>query len=220
MSKLGSTRPKWLTRVRMRRDFLNQLIEKYFEQLIDSGRVLRPHCRNFKANDFTHCQAHMRCTAALDESVHQIWRNRFVYSWVLTRSCSVSLKQKLHCFCVFWPRNFTKFIHELIKFHIWNNWLFQMPFERVELASAQPNALVFSLNRPTTMTNPIPCFWSTVKLTWILHTAHQRILQWDQHHLPWQAWFHSASKKEKSISEKNPSNMKTVVTGTYTLSDT
>ena len=30
-------------RVRMRRDFLNRLIEKYFEQLIDSVRVLRPH---------------------------------------------------------------------------------------------------------------------------------------------------------------------------------
>ena len=72
-------------RVRMRRDFLNRLIEKYFEQLIDSVRVLLPHWRNFKANDFKHycaaaCQAHMQCTAALDESVHQIWRNRFVYS--------------------------------------------------------------------------------------------------------------------------------------------
>ena len=73
----------------MRRDFLNRLIEKKFEQLSDWVRVLRPHCRNFKANDFTHycaaacagtCQAHMQCTAALDESVHQIWRNRFVYS--------------------------------------------------------------------------------------------------------------------------------------------
>ena len=73
----------------MRRDFLNQLIEKKFEQLIDSVRVLQPHCRNFKANDFKHycaaacagtCQAHMRCAAAIDESVHQTWRNRFVYS--------------------------------------------------------------------------------------------------------------------------------------------
>ena len=87
----------------MRRDFLNRLIEKYFEQLIDSVRDLRPHCRNVKANDFKHycaaactgiCQAHMRCTAALDELVHQIWRNRFVYSRVLTRSRSVSLKRK------------------------------------------------------------------------------------------------------------------------------
>ena len=78
-----------LTRVRMRRDILNQLIEKYFEQLIDSVRVLRPYCRNVKTNDFKHycaaactctCQAHVRCTAALDESVHQIWRIRFVYS--------------------------------------------------------------------------------------------------------------------------------------------
>ena len=73
-----------VTRVRMRRDFLNRLIEKYFEQLIDSVRVLRPHCRNFKANNFKHycaaacariCQAHMQCTAAIDESVDQIWRN-------------------------------------------------------------------------------------------------------------------------------------------------
>ena len=67
-------------RVRMRRDLLNRLIEKYFEQLIDSVRVLRPHCRNVKANNFKHncaaactgtCQAHVSCTAALDESVHQ-----------------------------------------------------------------------------------------------------------------------------------------------------
>ena len=55
--------------VRMQRDFLNQLIEKYFEQLIDTVRVLRPHWRNFKANNFKHycagtCQAHMQCTAA------------------------------------------------------------------------------------------------------------------------------------------------------------
>ena len=73
--------------VRMRRDFLYQLIENYFEQLINSVRGLRPHCRNFKANDFKHygaaaragtCQAHMRCRAAIDKSVHLIWRNRFV----------------------------------------------------------------------------------------------------------------------------------------------
>ena len=53
--------------------------------VIDSVRVLRPHRHNFKANDFKHndaaacdgtCQAHIRCTA-IDESVHQIWRNRF-----------------------------------------------------------------------------------------------------------------------------------------------
>ena len=43
-----------LIRVRMRRDFLYRLIEKYFEQLIDSVWVLRPHWRNFKANDFKH----------------------------------------------------------------------------------------------------------------------------------------------------------------------
>ena len=62
----------------MRRDFLYRLIEKYFEQLIESVRVLRPHCRNFKANDSKHycaaacadiSQAHMRCTAAIDESL-------------------------------------------------------------------------------------------------------------------------------------------------------
>ena len=140
------------SRVRMGRDFLNQLIEKYFEQLIDSVRVKRPHCRYFKAKNFTHycaaacagtCQTHMRCTAALDESLRQIWRNRFVYSWVLTRSRSLSLKRKFHCFCMFWPCNFTKFMHKLIKFHIWNNRLFQMPFKRVE-ASSQQNARVFA----------------------------------------------------------------------------
>ena len=69
----------------MRRDFLNRLIEKYFEQLIDSVRVLRPYCRNFKANDFKHycaaacagtCQAHMQCTVTIDESLHQIGRNK------------------------------------------------------------------------------------------------------------------------------------------------
>ena len=69
----------------MGRDFLNQLIEKYFEQLIDSVRVKWPHCRYFKAKNFTHAPAHARhtCgvhTAALDESLRQIWRNRFVYS--------------------------------------------------------------------------------------------------------------------------------------------
>ena len=62
---------------------------KIFRKIIDLVRVLRPHCRNFKANDFNHCcaaacastcQAHMWCTAAIDESVHQIWDNRFVYS--------------------------------------------------------------------------------------------------------------------------------------------
>ena len=41
----------------MRRDFLYRLIEKYFKQLIDSVRVLQPHCRNVKANDFKHCCA-------------------------------------------------------------------------------------------------------------------------------------------------------------------
>ena len=60
----------------MGRDFLYRLIEKYFEKLIDSVRVLRPHCRNFKANDFKHycalawagtCQANMRCTTVIDE---------------------------------------------------------------------------------------------------------------------------------------------------------
>ena len=78
-----------LTRVRMRRDFFNRLVEKYLEQLIDSVRVLQTHCRYVKANHFKHycatacagtCQARMRCTAALDEWEHQIWRNRFVYS--------------------------------------------------------------------------------------------------------------------------------------------
>ena len=77
-----------------------------------------------------------------------IWHNRFVkYSWVLTRSRSVSLRQKFHCFCMFWhfwPRNFTKFIHKLIKFHIWNNQLFQMLFKRVESVSPQPNAWVIA----------------------------------------------------------------------------
>ena len=77
-----------IDRVRMRRYFWYRLIEKYFEQLIDSVRVLRPHCCNSKANDFQRycaaacagiCQAHMRCTVAIGESVNQIWRNIFVY---------------------------------------------------------------------------------------------------------------------------------------------
>ena len=42
------------TRVWMRRDFSYPLIKIYFEQLSDSVRVLRPHCRNFKANNFQH----------------------------------------------------------------------------------------------------------------------------------------------------------------------
>ena len=154
------------TRVRMRRDFGYRLIEKYFDQLIDSVRVLRPHCRNSKANDFQcycaaacagTCQAHMRCTAAIGESVKQIWHNIFVYFWVLTRSRSVSLYKSsrefsslsrrfmveqgwlslsLDGFCMFWPCNFAIF-------HIWNNRLFQMPFERVESATPRPNAWVF-----------------------------------------------------------------------------
>ena len=69
----------------MRRDFLNQLIEKYFEQLIDSVEfyshidvILRQTVLNIVVP--RHAPAHMRCTAALDESVHQIWRNRIVYS--------------------------------------------------------------------------------------------------------------------------------------------
>ena len=78
-----------MARVRMRRDFLYRLVEKYLKQLIDSVPVLRSLCRNFKENYFKHycaaaCagtyHAHMRCTAAFAESVHQIWRNRFVYS--------------------------------------------------------------------------------------------------------------------------------------------
>ena len=72
----------------MRKDFWYRLIEIFFEQLNDSVRVLRPHCRNSKANDFQSycaaacagtCQAHMLCTVAIGESVNQIWRNIFVY---------------------------------------------------------------------------------------------------------------------------------------------
>ena len=63
-----------IDRVQMRKDFWYRLIEKYFEQLINLVRVLRPQ----KANDFEHycatayagtCQTHMyrkhlmnRCT--------------------------------------------------------------------------------------------------------------------------------------------------------------
>ena len=102
----------------MRRDFLNRLIKKHFKQLIDSVRALRPHCHNFKVNDFKHycaavCagtfQAHMWCTAAIDESMHQIWRNRFVY-WVFTEC---------------WYR---AVLCQLIDY-----------FKRVESASLQPN---------------------------------------------------------------------------------
>ena len=60
----------------MQRDFWYRLIEKYFEQLIDSFRVFTSTCRFSKANDFkhylprhppAHAKAHMRCTAAIDE---------------------------------------------------------------------------------------------------------------------------------------------------------
>ena len=73
----------------MRRDFWYRLIEKYFQQLIDSVRVLRPHAVVLRRtilniivpqNAPAHAKTHMRCTAAIDESVHQIWRNRLVYS--------------------------------------------------------------------------------------------------------------------------------------------
>ena len=73
----------------MRKDFWYRLIKKYFEQLIDSVRVLRPHVvvlrrtiLNIIVPQHTppHAKTHMRCIAAMDESVHQIWRNKFVYS--------------------------------------------------------------------------------------------------------------------------------------------
>ena len=92
------------------------------------------------------CQAHMRCTAAIDESVHQVWRNRFVYSWVLTRSCSVSLNESSIFFVCFgrvilqnWFRNFT---FEIIDY-----------FKCRSNGSSQPHLnqmLEFLLNRPTT----------------------------------------------------------------------
>ena len=134
------------SRVRMPRDFWYRLIEKYFEQLIDSVRVLRRTILNIIVlrHAPAHANAHMRCTAAIDESVHQIWRNRFVYSSELTQSRSVSLREssrEFSLFCMFWPRNFAIFFQ---KFHIWNNRLFQMPFERVESASLQRNAPVFA----------------------------------------------------------------------------
>ena len=90
-----------------------------------------------------HAPAHARhtcgVTAALDESVHQIWCNRFVYSWALTRSRSVSLKRKFYCFRMFWPRNFTK---NFQKFHIWNNRLFHMTFECIESAKCSSSHLI------------------------------------------------------------------------------
>ena len=142
-----------LTRVRMRIDFRYRLIEKYFKQLIDSVRVLWPHAVVLRRTILhiivlrhapAHAKAHMRCTAAIDESVHQIWRNRFVNSWKLTQSQFVSLREsswEFSMFCMFWPHNFAK---QFQKFHIWNKRLFQMPFERVKSASAQPNARVLA----------------------------------------------------------------------------
>ena len=85
---------------------------------------------------------HMLCTAALDASV-QIWRNIFVHSSVLTRSRSVSLKQKLYCFCMFWPQNlFRNFTFEIIDY-----------FKCHSNGSSRPHLnqmLKFSLNCPTT----------------------------------------------------------------------
>ena len=143
----------------MRRDFLYLLIEKYFKQLIDWGRVLGPDCRNFKANDFKHycaatcagiCQARMRCTAAIDESVHQIWRNRFVYSRVLTRSRSVSLNESSIVFVCF---------GRLISRNLFRNFTFEIidHFKCRLNRSSRPHLnqmLEFSLNRPTTSTHP------------------------------------------------------------------
>ena len=147
-----------IIRIQVRRDFLYRLIEKYFEQLIDSVWVLWPHCRNFKANDFKHhcatacastCQAHMRCTSAIDESVHQIWRNRFVYSWVLTLSIwsrSVSLNESSIVFVCF---------GRVISQNLFRNFTFEISdyFKCHSNGSSRPHLnqmLEFSLNCPTT----------------------------------------------------------------------
>ena len=152
----------------MRRDFLNRLIKKYFKQFIDSFRVLRPHCRTFRADDFKHycavacagtCQAHMRCTAVIDESVHQIWRNRFVYSWVLTRSCSVSLKESSIVFVCF---------GRIISQNLFRNFIFEIInyFQCRSNGSSWPHLnqmLEFSLNRPTTRKHVVE-LWLVWKL--------------------------------------------------------
>ena len=80
----------------MRRDFWNRLIEKYFEQLIDSVRVLRPHA---------------------------IVLRRPILNIIVLRHASAYANAHMRCI---------------------NNRLFQMPFERVESASLQPNARVFA----------------------------------------------------------------------------
>ena len=151
-----------LIRVRMGRDFLCGLIEKYFKQLIDSFRVLQPHFRNFKANAFKHycatecggtCLAHMRRTPVIDESVHQIWPNRCVYSWVLTRSRSVSLNENsivFVCFdCIISQNSFRNFTFEIIDY-----------CKCRSNGSSRPllnQMLEFLLNRPTTRTYTLPC---------------------------------------------------------------
>ena len=61
----------------MRRDLLYPLIKKYFEQLIDLVRVLRPHCCNFKVNDFKHyCAWHAPAHARLTCGVQRQLMNR------------------------------------------------------------------------------------------------------------------------------------------------
>ena len=153
--KQGSPLPT--TRVRTRRDFLNRLIEKYFKQLIDSVRVLRPHCRNVKANDFKHysaaactgtyarhtcgVQRHLmnRCTkyVAIDLFTLECWHGAVPCH--LNESCNVFIS-----FGHVTSQNF--FTFEIIDY-----------FKCRTNGSSQPQLnrmREFSLNRPTTTNNP------------------------------------------------------------------
>ena len=152
-----------LTRVRMRRDLLNRLIEKYLEQLIDSVRVLQPHCRNVKTKHFKHyCAAacagtiarhtcsvprHLmnRCTkyGAIDLFTLECWHGAVLCH--LNESSNVFVSFGCIISQTFF-RNFTFKIVDYFKCR-WNG-------------SSQPQLnrmLEFSLNRPTTSLNTHTC---------------------------------------------------------------
>ena len=68
-------------------------------------------------------------TAVIDESVHHIWRSRFVYSWVLTRSRSMSLNESSIVFVCF---------GRIIK----QNWFKKFTFEIIDYCKCRSNGYV------------------------------------------------------------------------------
>ena len=78
-------------RVRMQRDIL----KKYFERLIDSVRVLRPHCHNFKANNFEHYCAVAHARHTMPQLMYRCTKYGTIdlFTRVLTQSCSMSLNE-------------------------------------------------------------------------------------------------------------------------------